>query len=148
VYVKTNIMLRDTGIAVTQIFNLIAQGYSYGQILDDNPKLIMSDIMAAADLARQIIEALKDDQDRIEIHQEIRFAFSRGQFVTMARLREKHARAFLPWTPREDERLAEMYQRGLRISDIAQRHQRQPGAIHARLVRLNLLKEPGQPGRD
>ena len=138
---QTNIMVRDTGIAVTQIFRLISQGYSYSQILDSNPKLIMSDIMAAADLARQIIEGLKDDQDQIEIHQEIRFAFSRGQFVTMGQLREKYPRAFLQWTPREDERLAEMYQRGARISDIAQRHQRQPGAIHARLVRLNLLKE-------
>jgi len=145
---QTNIMVRDTGIAVTQIFSLISQGYSYSQILDANPKLIVSDIMAAADLARQIIEALKDDQDKIEIHHEIRFAFSRGQFVTMAALRDKFPRAFLPWTRREDERLAEMYQRGARISDIAQRHQRQPGAIHARLVRLNLLTEPGQPGRD
>jgi uncharacterized protein (DUF433 family) len=138
---QTNIMIRDTGVTVTHIFHLISQGYSYSQILDTHPKLIMSDIMGAADLARQIIEALKDDQDQIEIHQEIRFAFSRGQFVTMAKLREKHARAFLPWTPREDERLAEMYQRGARISEIAQRHQRQSGAIHARLVRLNLIKE-------
>jgi len=141
-------MIRDTGIAVTQIFTIISQGYSYSQILDANQKLIMSDIMAAADLARQIIEALKDDQDRIEIHQEIRFAFSRGQFVTMGALRDKYPRAFLPWSHREDERLAEMYQRGARISDIAQRHQRQPGAIHARLVRLNLLKEPDQQAHD
>ena len=137
---KTNIMIRDTEIAVTKILGLITKGYSYSQILDANPKLIMSDIMAAAELARQVIDALKDDQDQIEIHHEISFAFSRGQFLTMAKLREKHPRAYVEWSPREDERLAEMYQKGATINDIAKRHQRQPGAIHARLVRLNLLK--------
>ena len=138
---KTNIMLRDTGITVTRILGLITEGYSYSQILDANPKLIMSDIMAAAELARQVIDALKDDQDQIEIHHEIRFAFSRGQFLTMAKLREKHPRAYVEWTPREDERLTDMYQKGATVYDIARAHQRQPGAIHARLARLNLLKE-------
>ena len=144
---KTNIMVRDTGIAVTHILGLITEGYSYTQILESNPTLIMSDIMAAADLARQVIDALKDEQDQIEIHNEIRFAFSRGQFLTMAKLREKYPRAYVEWTPREDERLADMYQKGATINDIAKRHQRQPGAIHARLNRLNLLKEATQSSR-
>ncbi len=62
----------------------------------------------------------------------------------MAKLREKYPRAYVEWTAREDERLADMYQKGATINDIAKRHQRQPGAIHARLNRLNLLKEPSQ----
>lgn len=137
---KTNVTIRDTGVSVVHVFLLMSQGYSYEQILKANQKLIMSDIMASADLARQVIESLQDDQDQIEIHHEIKFAFSRGQFISMEKLREKYPRAYMEWSDREDQRLAEMFQKGAGIVDIARQHQRQPGAIQARLKRLKLIE--------
>jgi len=137
---RTSVTIRDTGVSVVHVLRLVSEGFSYEQILKANQKLIMSDIMAAADLARQVIESLQDDQDQIEIHHEIRFAFSRGQFLSMEKLREKYPRAYMEWSDREDQRLAEMFQKGGRIVDIARQHQRQPGAIQARLRRLKLIE--------
>jgi uncharacterized protein (DUF433 family) len=137
---KTSVTIRDTGVSVAQVLKLISQGYSSDQILKANPRLIMSDIMAAADLARQVIESLQDEYQQIEIHHEISFAFSRGQFVSMEKLRERYPRAYIEWSDREDQQLADMFQKGATIDGIARQHQRQPGAIQARLRRLKLIE--------
>lgn len=135
---KTTVKIRGTGITVAQVLKLIAEGYSYDQILTANPTLTMGDIMASADLARQVIEQLEDEHNNIEIHHGISFVFSRGKFVSLEKLREQYPRAYCEWTSREDNQLAEMFKKGAKIPDIAQEHQRQPGAIRARLEKLGL----------
>jgi len=138
---KTTVRIRDTGVSAADILRLIAEGYAYDQILRANPKLNMGDIMAAADLARQVIEAMTDEHDEIEIHHSISFAFSKGKIIALEKLREEFPRAYLEWSDREDQALADMFHKGAKINDIARRHQRQPGAIHTRLMRLGLIRK-------
>jgi len=138
---KTTVRIRDTGVSASEILRLIAQGYAYDQILKANPSLNMGDIMAAAELAGQVIEALTDERDEIQIHHSITFAFSKGKIIPLEKLREEYPRAYMDWSDREDQALADMFHKGAKINDIAKRHQRQPGAIHTRLVRLGLIRK-------
>jgi len=133
-------MIRDTGVAASHVLRLVSEGYSYDQILKANPKLIMGDIMATADLARQVIESLQDEHGNIDIGYEISFVFAKGKFLSLDKLRKQYPRAYIEWTDREDNSLAEMFKKGAKIDDIARQHQRQPGAIRARLVKLNLMQ--------
>ncbi|MEW5796256.1 MAG: DUF433 domain-containing protein [Candidatus Zixiibacteriota bacterium] len=137
---KTSVTIRDTGISIVSVLRSISQGYSYDQILKANPGLIMSDIMAAADLARQVIEAFQDDHEQVEIHAEIRFAFTRGEFISLNQLRQKYPRAYVSWTEREDQNLTDMFQKGVKMADMTRQLGRQPGAIQVRLRRLNLIQ--------
>ena len=138
---KTTVRIRDSGVSVSEVLKLMAEGYSYDQILKANLKLNMGDIMAAADLARQIVEALTDEHDEVEIHHHISFVFSKGKVVPLEKLREEFPRAYMEWSDLEDQALADMFHKGAKINDIAKRHQRQPGAIQKRLVRLGLIKK-------
>ncbi len=137
---RKSVTVRDTGVSIAYVLRLIAEGYSYDQILRANPKLTMGDIMASAELARQVVEELEDEHGDIEIGHSIRFVFSKGKFLSLEKLRQKYPRAYTEWTAREDNELAEMFKRGGRIDDIAAQHQRQPGAIRARLQSLGLKK--------
>lgn len=137
---STTVMIRDTGVAAGHVLRLVAEGYSYDQILKANPGLIMGDIMATAELARQVIESLQDEHGDIDIGYEISFVFAKGKFVSLDKLRQQYPRAYVEWTDREDNSLAEMFKKGAKIDDIARQHQRQPGAVRIRLRRLGLIK--------
>jgi len=138
---KTTVRIRDTGVSVAQVLKLISEGYAYDQILRSNPALNMGDIMATAELARQIVEAMTDEHDEIALHHSISFVFSKGKIIALEKLREEFPRAYMEWSDREDQALADMFHKGGKINDMAKRHQRQPGAIHTRLVRLGLIKK-------
>ncbi|MGI6379225.1 MAG: hypothetical protein ACOX2R_00405 [Anaerolineae bacterium] len=58
---------------------------------------------------------------------------------SIAKIRETHPRAYAKWSPEEEAQLRERYLRGASVSDLAERFERQPGAIAARLARLGLL---------
>jgi len=137
---STTVMIRDTGVAATHVLRLMSEGYSYDQILKANPKLIMGDIMATAELARQVIDGLHDEHGNIDIGYEIKFVFAKGKFLSLDELRKRYPRAYVEWTDREDNSLAEMFKKGAKIDDIARQHQRQPGAVRIRLRRLGLIK--------
>jgi hypothetical protein len=49
-------------------------------------------------------------------------------------------RAYEKWTSEEDEELVKQYRDGLNISQIAELHQRQNGAIYSRLVKLGFVQ--------
>ena len=51
----------------------------------------------------------------------------------------RHPRAYQRWTPEEDAKLTEEFRAGSSVAEMAQSHNRRPGAISARLVRLGLL---------
>jgi predicted amidophosphoribosyltransferase len=55
-------------------------------------------------------------------------------------IRKKHQRAYEKWSPLEDEMLTSGYQKGLTISELAQKHQRKEGAIRSRLIKLGLIR--------
>ena len=137
---KKSVKIRDTGVTVTEVLKLISEGYSYDKILTANPGLTMGDIMASADLARQIIEQLKDEQGEAEIGQEAAFTIAHGKPIALDKLREKYPRAYRPWRPGEDDQLAEMVKRGMVLNDIAEQLGRQVGAIRIRLEKLELKR--------
>lgn len=130
------VQVRNTGIKASEVLRLVSEGNSYDQILKRLDGLTMGDIMAVADLARTVIDALEDEHGRIEIHHRIQFLFSGAKPVVLESLRKVHPRAYIPWSDREDNNLAEAFRAGVRIKDLAARHRRQPGAIIARLERL------------
>jgi len=137
---KESIKIRDTEITVAQILGQIAEGRSYHQILQANPTLTMGDIMASAELARQVIEQLEDENGKVDFGYAIKFIFSQGEFVSLDKLRETHPRAYQPWSPREENQLAEMFKRGVTINDMVAQLGRQPGAIRSRLEKLELVR--------
>jgi hypothetical protein len=53
--------------------------------------------------------------------------------------RDAPAKAGKPWSPAEDAQLAEEFDAGEKIAELARRHERTYGAIRTRLVRLGKL---------
>lgn len=61
----------------------------------------------------------------------------------VARIQEakaKYARAYEPWTKKEDAELALLYSQGKSKTEIGTSLQRNPGAINVRIEKLNLVK--------
>ncbi|MEG4286554.1 hypothetical protein QUB68_25825 [Microcoleus sp. A006_D1] len=56
------------------------------------------------------------------------------------KIRQKYPRAYVKWSHDEDENLQKEYASGQQIGELAQRFQRQPGAIRSRLQKLRLLE--------
>src|SRR5205807_2426109 len=56
--------------------------------------------------------------------------------VAIMELRKHHPRAYMPWSAEEEQKLRGEYKQGLRIDQLAIKHERQPGAIRSRLRRL------------
>jgi hypothetical protein len=57
----------------------------------------------------------------------------------MEKIRARYPRAYERWTEAEDRLLEERCQAGLTVSELAARHQRQPGAIRSRLKKQGLV---------
>ena len=55
------------------------------------------------------------------------------------KIREKHKEAYQPWTEREDKELRKVYNKGVRIPDIAIHFNRTTGAIRSRLKKVGLI---------
>ncbi len=55
-------------------------------------------------------------------------------------IRQKHPRAYEPWSRGEEERLLRLYSVGQGVKHISRILERQPGAIRSRLRKLNALK--------
>jgi hypothetical protein len=58
----------------------------------------------------------------------------------LEKVREKHPRAYERWTSDEERSLEERFREGVSVSELARLHERQRGAIKARLIRLGLLE--------
>jgi hypothetical protein len=54
----------------------------------------------------------------------------------LGELRQRHARAYTPWSQEEDERLRQRHGQGASLATLAAEFQRQPGAIRSRLTKL------------
>ncbi|MDD3486828.1 MAG: PIF1 family DEAD/DEAH box helicase [Candidatus Moranbacteria bacterium] len=64
-----------------------------------------------------------------------------GMADFVSRAREKHPKAYMPWTEKEDEDLKYFFQKQKRPeNDLAIVFQRKPGAIRARLKKLGLVE--------
>ena len=107
------------------ILGLIADGYSYNQIVDGHPDITYLNIFSAAEEALRLCESSTDYSDR------------------MAMIKAKYPMAYERWSDEDDAMLASMYRRGVQVSALASHFERQPSAIRSRLFKLG-LSTPGQ----
>jgi hypothetical protein len=56
------------------------------------------------------------------------------------KIRQKHPRAYVKWSPEEDEKLKNEYVSGQQIGELAKQFQRQSSAIRSRLQKLGLIQ--------
>jgi hypothetical protein len=119
-----------------QVLKLIAEGYSYTQIVDQNPNLKYHDIFFAAEEAVWLDERIgKLAQDPGPSTAEAKPT----EISTMERAKELHPRAYAPWSEGEDAELTSMHAAGQSKTQMAEQLQRQPSAIDSRLRKLGTL---------
>lgn len=68
--------------------------------------------------------------------------FPVGSVEWRADVKSRYPKAYLAWSPSEDDQLREEFNRGDAISSMVLSHQRQPGGIRSRLVKLGLIDGP------
>mgnify|MGYP006291881385 CR=1 FL=1 len=137
-----SIVIRDTGVAVTDILRGLAKGYTPEQILNHLPKLTAADIMAAAKIAHDLIMDHVTSEREIRVETAIELRANNGRLIDVTKVRQEYPRAYEKWETHEDNRLIALHREGVPLSDIAVQLQRQPGAVSARLRML------GEIGRD
>jgi len=103
-----------------RILQLIDDGQSYGQIIDQHVDLRYQDIFKAAEEALQQQESSSEYRDRL------------------VEIRSKYANAYFPWTIDSDSQLVSMHQSGIGLLELASHFCRQPSAIRSRLEKLRL----------
>ena len=106
--------LSDKSIAVLK---LIAEGFSYSQIVDGHPGFSYRDIFNAAE------EVLRLNSPNYE-HR-------------MSEIKAKYPRAYEKWSDAEDAELRSKADSGLSAAGLAQHFKRQPSAIRSRLEKLS-----------
>lgn len=102
-----------------EVLRLIAAGRSYEQILSLHPGLSYLDIFGAA---REALEVNGEPGNRL------------------SEVRETHPRAYERWSTAEDMELTRLVASGEGVNEIAGRLRRQPGAVRARMMKLNLVE--------
>jgi len=135
---QKSILIRDTGISVLDILNLLSRGSTYKQVIALYPQITMADIMSTAQLAKEVIECILVDTSNICLESEIRL---NTKVLNITQIRAKHPRAYEKWDAQEDRSLIELFRKGNRIGQLAEILQRQPGAIGSRLKHLGLISQ-------
>ena len=143
---KHQITLRDTGIKITDVLDLMSQGFGYNQILEKYPELSLGDVLVSAKFAADFIRQYITADETIEVEGEIVVAAHNRRIINLTEIRKEHPRAYEKWEPPEDNELVDFYQGGKKIDEIAGLLQRQPGAIRSRLDKLGMVK-PKVPAR-
>lgn len=54
-------------------------------------------------------------------------------------IRARIPRAYSAWSDAEDKLLRDQFESGIPIEELAERHERSPGAVRSRLLKLGLL---------
>lgn len=142
-----SIMIRDTGVKVTDILAMIAKGFSYYQILLSDPRLNLSDIMVTAKLAQELIEGFVVAENQIEVSGSIQIIASGGRIKNLTALRKEYPRAFEKWTEDEEQELVQMFNDGKDMVAIAKVLQRKRGAIISRLKKIGLIESSNKQHR-
>jgi DNA-binding NarL/FixJ family response regulator len=140
------ITIRNTNVRVTDVMEMIARGYSYECIMKEYPDLTMSEIMASARTAAELLSKCVTVDDPIKIDSEIKIIAHNGKLQTLTELRKKYPRAYEKWTEDEEKQVVSLYRSGKRIGEIAELLQRQRGAIRGRLEKLDEIEGYNYPG--
>ncbi len=134
------ITIRDTGVRITEVLDLLAKAYSYEQIVKAKPMLTLSDVMVAAATASRLITEMVRSDDQLTVEGEMKITVNKGQVVNLTEVRREHPRAYEPWSKEEQEQLIALFQQGKAIKEICETLERQPGAVQARLGKAGLLR--------
>ena len=141
---KHQITLRDTGIKITEVLDMISQGFGYNQILEKFPELSLGDVLVSAKFAADFIRQYITADETIEVEGEIVVAAHNRRIINLTEIRKEHPRAYEKWEPPEDNELTAFYRNGKKIDEIAGLLQRQHGAIRSRLDKLGLTGPKGR----
>lgn len=115
------------------VLEMIAEGHSYAQIVEQYPDLTYRDIFGAASEALELsFRSAPEISDTSANERSALWA------KRLAELRTKSPRAYERWDAAEDARLVEMHRSGQSAPQIAATLQRQASAIRSRLVKLEL----------
>jgi hypothetical protein len=106
------------------ILELIAEGYSYDQILLKIPNVKYLDIFQAAAEALEVSEQFKSGSSYEQ---------------RMAEIRQGHPRAYEKWSDEEDATLKSLFRAGSTAKETAEKLKRQPSAIRSRLAKFGLV---------
>lgn len=99
------------------VLRLLAGGVPPDRLLRERPGLTLEDVRRAA---AEALAAL--DHPPPETREQ-----------RIARIRERHARAFEPWSEDEDAHLLRRFDEGARLGELAREMMRPPNAIRIRL---------------
>jgi len=122
---------------------------------ENNLEVIILDIKTGnaslSQLQQSIAKAIKAGRVRFEVirpdtseqnlssqNQPLQRDYSQKTY-SIVNIRQKHSRAYEPWSKYDDERLRKLYKEGLNINQLASEFQRQTGGIRSRLKKLGLL---------
>lgn len=114
------------------ILYLLYEGRAADEIFQMHPNL------TAFDLARAAGEGLRALEEEAKLRVETRDE-------RIARIRQRHPRAFLPWSEEEDARLALRWQEGASVAELMRALARPRGAITMRIEKLALPPRPEPP---
>jgi len=142
-----SIRIRDTGIRVTEVLDMLAEGNTVEQIVKRHPKLLSTDILAAVAFARDIVTNYVTADDEINIGGFITVHARASRVVDVTKVREQYPRAYEKWRPAEDNQLTGLFHQRAGIEEMSRQLQRQPGAVNARLLKLGLITARDTPDR-
>ena len=105
------------------ILYLLYEGRTFDEIFQLHPNLTVLDVSRAAG---EGLRALEEERKlRVETREE-----------RIARVRQQHPRAFLPWSEDEDARLAVRWKQGATVAELARALERPRGSVTMRLEKL------------
>ena len=110
------------------MLKLIAEGRSYGQIVDGHADIGSLDIFKAAEEALLLNELQSAYKERME------------------KVKRQYPRAYQRWADKEDARLSAMHEQGRTVAEMAQHLERQPSASRSRLAKLALIPAENERG--
>ena len=130
---SSKLEIRNTGVSMMDILELISRGFSYGRILFTFKGLTYQDIFRTAKVTKEFVE----------IHSTPKFPIpekSLQENPSLEKIRQQYPRAYEKWVEEEDTYLKSKYSGGLNIQELAGILQRKPGAIRSRLLRFGLME--------
>jgi DNA-binding CsgD family transcriptional regulator len=105
------------------VLTLIADGYSYSQIVDGHPEISYRDIFDAAEEALEMDRSGPPYQERL------------------SEIKRQYPNAYEKWASEEKEKLAKLASSGADIKEIAQILGRQPSAIRSQMEKQGTFSE-------
>jgi len=143
--VHAKIILADSEVAIVSSMNFFASssaGASWeAGLVTISPSVVesisISFSKALTDIAHTARSIPHDGESRKRpiMNSTILFEKDTGSHA-FEEIRRKYPRAYEAWTQEEDNRLIEEFKKGLKVSQIAEMHNRRKGAIRARLAKL------------